>query len=406
MLAQQQAYFVVVEDADGFSLQEPSFDSLAQIIRIRFAQHLKDVGLDQESATPQEANSKDVIRFNHAAQRANYRQRESGFLDRYGRYLLDRHFAKGSEVIPEQIEPILSLVSPDSEDSLVFRLATNLWSVPVSRGYGRRMRFLVRDKANGKVIGLFGLTDPVFNLRVRDDNIGWTVEDRKQRLVNVMDAHVAGAVPPYSQILGGKLVAALMTAQEVRDIFSSRYADSKGVISGEQKHAQLMLITVTSALGRSSLYNRLKLPGTVEFKEVGMTQGWGHFHVPDDLFLLMRQLLELKEHKYASGHRFGEGANWKMRVVREALQLVGLNTELMKHGILRQVYIAPLTPLWRECLKGEVQDAMSKRPAAEDIARLALSRWVIPRSIRRPEFADWTKEDTWQLISGKCWTDV
>ena len=50
----------------------------------------------------------------------------------------------------------------------LFRAATLLWSVPVSRGYGRRMRYLVMDESNNKLIGLFALGDPVFNLKSRD----------------------------------------------------------------------------------------------------------------------------------------------------------------------------------------------------------------------------------------------
>ncbi len=34
------------------------------------------------------------------------------------------------------------------------------------------MRYLVYDRNNDKLIGIFALTDPVFNLRVRDAWIG------------------------------------------------------------------------------------------------------------------------------------------------------------------------------------------------------------------------------------------
>ena len=54
------------------------------------------------------------------------------------------------------------------------------------------------------------------NLSARDDWIGWTHEDRSKRLVHVMDAYVVGALPPYSYLIGGKMVAALMASQEVK----------------------------------------------------------------------------------------------------------------------------------------------------------------------------------------------
>lgn len=41
----------------------------------------------------------------------------------------------------------------------------------------------------------------------------------------------------------------------------NRHADSEGIISRQKKRARLCLVTTTSALGRSSLYNRLALNG-------------------------------------------------------------------------------------------------------------------------------------------------
>jgi len=43
--------------------------------------------------------------------------------------------------------------------------------------------------------GLIALGDPVFNLSVRDNLIGWNVDDRAKRLVNVLDAYVLRCGP-------------------------------------------------------------------------------------------------------------------------------------------------------------------------------------------------------------------
>lgn len=256
------------------------------------------------------------------------------------------------------------------------------------------MRFLVIDQSNGKLIGIFALMDPVFNLRVRDDWIGWTVQQRKHRLASVMDAFILGAVPPYDQLLGGKLVASLVGSAEVSKAFDRKYGEAVGIISRESKYSQLALVTVTSALGRSSIYNRMKLPGSMELIRVGDTAGWGHFHVPGDIFLKMRRLLEMDGHRYAKGHGYGEGPNWRLRTIRQALKSIGLDEELLRHGISREVYCCPLAQNWREYLKGEVNECFSRRPSAREIASAALERWVIPRSQRRPEYRRWTLEDT------------
>lgn len=377
-------------------------DQIAASIREELAAHLQLLGMGNNAdVIDAGSDPKELVRVRHAAQRREFRAREMTFVDRYGRRLLT-HFADGRDICPQAIDPIICPVtSSESEDGRLFRLATLLWSVPVSRGYGRRMRFLVRDRSNGKLIGLFALADPVFNLRARDAWIGWTADDRRKRLVNVMDAHVVGAVPPYNLLLGGKVVAALMTAREVSQVFAAKYGESCGIISHQRKSAHLTLITVTSALGRSSLYNRLRLPGTMEFTRIGMTEGWGHFHVPEHIFRRMRRLLEMNGRPYASAHHYGDGPNWRMRVVREALIQVGLDPQIMRHGITREIYVAPLAARWREILCGEEGGFAPQRPSAEEIARQAILRWVVPRAERRPDFHAWTADDTWRLIQGE-----
>ena len=75
-----------------------------------------------------------------------------------------------------------------------------------------------------------------------------------------MDAFVLGAVPPYNALCGGKLIALLATSIEVRNAFSERYQDHVTLISQRRVDARLALVTTSSALGRSSVYNRLVWP--------------------------------------------------------------------------------------------------------------------------------------------------
>ncbi len=160
-----------------------------------------------------------------------------------------------------------------------------------------------------------------------------------------------------------------------------------------------MLVTTTSALGRSSLYNRLRLPGILEFRRLGMTGGWGHFQIPDAIFLMMRELLDLEAHRYSSGYRYGDGPNWRLRVARVALKQLELDENLLCHGIKREVYGVPLAENWREYLRGEEGYAKLARPPAREIAQACIQRWLLPRSQRDPSFRAWTRQDTWYLIS-------
>jgi Domain of unknown function (DUF4338) len=70
-------------------------------------------------------------------------------------------------------------------------------------------------------------------------------------------------------ILGGKLVASLIRTKEVRDDFAHKYGNTRGIISGKKKKAQLALITTSSSLGRSSVYNRLKLSSQAYLTPIG-----------------------------------------------------------------------------------------------------------------------------------------
>jgi hypothetical protein len=387
--------------AVNVSPPDPGTTAFRDDLRLALLRHFEEIGPDtepQECAQRADREIKDAIRCRHAYQRAEYRAHELAFVTRYGRELL-ADFASGEEITPSAVCPVLCAVGSETRDSRLFRLATLLWSVPVSRGYGRRLRFLVRDARNGKLMGLFALTDPVFNLRARDTWVSWNVNDRRQRLVSVMDAHVVGAVPPYQQILGGKVIASLMTSQEVVSAFNEKYGGSQGLISGERKGAQLVLLTVSSSLGRSSLYNRLRLPGTVTFDRIGVTEGWGHFHIPDALFSRMREMLSADGHAYASGHQYGQGPNWRLRVIRVALKQLGLDEDLLRHGIAREVFAAPLVPEWRDYLCGQVSSVHVQRPSAAAIGRQAVDRWLIGRASRHPEYRTWTREHTWSRLA-------
>lgn len=343
--------------------------------------------------------TKESIRQLHLAQSRERAELESRFVQKYGPQLLD-WFADGAQVDPRGIRPrLVRVLQPSSEDGRLFRAATLLWSVPVSRGYGRRIRYLVIDESNQKLIGLFALGDPVFNLSCRDDWIGWNAAQRKARLAFVMDAYVLGAVPPYSQLLGGKLVGAMVAAKEIQEDFQSQYGDSQGLISGIRKGAELALVTTTSALGRSSIYNRLRLPGAVQYLRLGYTNGWGHFQIGDGLFRELRGLLEQAGHPYCNNYRFGQGPNWRLRALRQACEVLGVDGDLLRHGIRREVYGVPLALNWRDLLLGHVETPIRDSQAAHVIAEMALKRWVVPRSKRDCAYKVWTRGRTWDLLT-------
>lgn len=369
-------------------------------LKRRLRRHLSSVGFSKASngSLQVSGSGKEIIRSLHHAQRNAGLKENGAFIGANGSSLL-KYFASGNDISPERITPVLERIKSGTWQSDLFRLSSLTWSVPVSNGFGRRLRYLVWDAHNEKLIGLIAIGDPVFNLSVRDKLIGWDVHDRSDRLVNMMDAYVLGAVPPYNTLLGGKLVASLVRTRDIYDDFTRAYGNSEGIISGRQKKARLLAVTTSSALGRSSVYNRLKLGGVEYFKPIGFTGGWGHFHIPDELFSDLRAYLRDIGHGYADLHRFGHGPNWRLRTMRVALSSLGFREDMLKHGVQREVFICELASNAVSLLtKGKGRPNISSLKNAREVADLALQRWIIPRSLRRPEFRSWKASDVEALF--------
>jgi hypothetical protein len=343
---------------------------------------------------------KDVVRTLHSSQRAERLEGCAKFLKRVSKSALP-HFANGDEIDPSKIRLRLIRVDKKSKHTDLFRFATLTWSVPVSNGFGRRLRYLVWDDAHDRLVGLIALGDPVFNLSVRDNLINWSSKDRAKRLVGILDAYVLGAVPPYNMLLGGKAVACLVRSKEIYDDFKRVYGNTVGIISRKRKRAQLLAVTTTSSMGRSSVYNRLRLGGQEYLKPIGYTVGWGHFHITDRLFEEIRKFLRTKKDLYAGNHQFGDGPNWRFRAIRKALGALDINESALRHGIQREVFICPFGPNALEILQtGKGTLDLSNLKTVEEISELARERWMVPRAERDAAYKNWKRANISGLISG------
>ncbi|WP_119421024.1 Druantia anti-phage system protein DruA [Desertibaculum subflavum] len=378
----------------------PALTSEAALKR-NLRSHLKSLGfrMGEGAGLIASRSQKDDVRKLHIEQRRERITTNSEFLRGNFSRLIE-HFANGWDVDPTKIRFSLKQIHAGTIESDLFRFASLSWSVPVSQGYGRRIRYLVLDEQNEKLAGIIALGDPVFNLRSRDNFICWSAKDRADRLVNMMDAYVLGAVPPYNMLLGGKAVACLVRSREVASDFANKYGSREGIISKVQKKAQLVAVTTSSALGRSSVYNRLKLNGRVYFRPIGTSEGWGHFHIPDKIFSMMREYLRVRDHSYPDQHRFGSGPNWRMRTIRESLKSLGLSEALLRHGVQREIFISCLAENALEILsQGHGEPNYGDLLTTTEISALAVNRWMEARARRRPEFRQWPRESFAQKIS-------
>ncbi|TSE18539.1 hypothetical protein Talka_02036 [Tepidimonas alkaliphilus] len=315
-------------------------------------------------------------------------------LERHEPQLL-AHIANGAEIDPARIAPRLIEVQPQTSHEQLFRYARLHWSIPVSAGYGRRLRFLIWDDGHDRLMGILGLADPVFALGSRDAWIGWTTPQRRARLGNVMDAFVLGAVPPYTHLLGGKLAALAAASNEVRHAFERRYAQRITLIANRQT-GPLALITTTSALGRSSIYNRLTFQGQRLFHSAGYTRGSGDFPFINGAYHDLLQLVAEESAATAKHIHWGTGFRNRREVVLKALGLLGLPRDLIYHGIAREVFVVPLASNTQAFLRGEEQQLQHYDRPFATLAAYWKQRWALPRAQRDPRYRSFVRE-SWRL---------
>jgi Druantia protein DruA len=335
--------------------------------------------------------SKDTVRRLHRTSVEHRRERSKEGLFRKERELLN-WFASGGDINPERICPRIIEVLPDSHEELVFRYASIHWSIPVSSGYGRRLRFLVVDEQNEKLIGIIGLGDPVYSLAARDNWIGWTDRDRKTHLKNVMDAFALGAVPPYSFLLCGKLVAMLAASDEVRHVFRKKYAGVRSRISGKRHDGRLALITTASALGRSSIYNRLRLNQRLLYLRVGFTKASGEFHFSNGLYAAISEFANLHCEPTAKKASWGNGFRSRREVLKKALPALGIPSNWLYHGIERELFVVPLAANARQFLQRRHSRLFWFHQSAAQLFEYFRARWLIPRATRDKRYKDWSRE--------------
>ena len=94
------------------------------------------------------------------------------------------------------------------------------------------------------------------------------LEYMRQRIYSTQsaDLNVCGAVAPYNEIIGGKLITLLSTSKKVMEKYDENYKKEVSIISSGVagrniiKSSKLLFLSVSSLYDiSSSQYNRLKL---------------------------------------------------------------------------------------------------------------------------------------------------
>jgi len=249
------------------------------------------------------------------------------------------------------------------------------------------------DEANGRLIGIIGLGDPVFSVAARDNWVGWSFQARRERLRNVMEAFILGAVPPYSMLLCGKLVAMLVCSEEVRSAFARKYGQRASLIQERTNDSRLAMVSTASALGRSSVYNRITYGGRTLYRTVGFTGGWGEFHFANGLYAKLFEFATRNCTPTAKHKGWGTGFRNRREVVRKCLAEIGLSDELMNHGVARELFVVPMAQNTNEFLRGEHVRLRWFHQTAAELFAYFRERWLLPRSERDGRWEGFDRRD-------------
>ncbi|WP_297212041.1 MULTISPECIES: Druantia anti-phage system protein DruA [Thermodesulfovibrio] len=285
----------------------------------------------------------------------------------------------GYEISPEKITLQVREVKCRSMEEVLFKWWNLVWwSIPYQRPYGRQLRFLLWDISHDAPFGLIGLQSPVLKLSVRDKYLELPKETMDIWVNMSMNAQRVGALPPYNQLIGGKMVALALTCNEIRDFYRKKYGNTITILQKRKLKPELLFITTTSAFGKSSIYNRLKYNGETIAINLGYTRGAGTFHIPESLYEQILKFLSLKGVNIARG--YGYGPSRKIKLITLGLRLLGL-FQYEYHGIKREFYLFPLVKNLKEVIQKGQEPIWIDRPFGE-LVDYWKKRWALPRAER------------------------
>jgi histone H3/H4 len=295
----------------------------------------------------------------------------------------------GKEINPRDISLEIRLVKENSLEATLFRWWNFIWwSIPYQRSYGRQMRFMLWDTTHKAPFGLICLQSPVLKMSVRDKSLGLPDNELDIWVNRSMNAQRVGALPPYNELIGGKMVALALTANEIRCCYKAKYENYISVIKKRKLDAELLFITTTSAFGRSSIYNRLKYNGDLVAECLGYTKGSGSFHIPQNIY---EEIIEFLSYKGVAVDRgYGHGPSRKLRLISLGLQYLGLPS-FEFHGIKRQFYLFSLAKNLKDVIQNNHNPIWIDRPF-EELVDYWKERWAIPRSRRNVKWWDFSSK--------------
>lgn len=227
------------------------------------------------------------------------------------------------------------------------------------------------------------------------------IANRKNKIgANMMDIIVCGSIPPYNELLGGKLVSILACSPQVISDYTNRYKKQVSEIASRMKGKKVIRDSRLAYMGTTSLYaigssqyNRIKVPISEDFeliyKKVGVTEGFGTVYFSKFTTDLLSRILEILDGGKKINHIFGEGTSPRFRLISRGVASLGLKANsFLRHYSPRIVYCMELAKNSKDFLNGytsELQYAFdldspeSIAQATREMSDFWYERWLQSR---------------------------
>ena len=264
----------------------------------------------------------------------------------------------------ENIEPYVEITDSASSWAL---LRTMISSMEFSSNPGRNIRFYVKDRVSDKYLGVISIASDVTSIKVRDDYIGWTKDNKfvDHKLNNTcIGTSIVPTQPLGFNFLGGKLISALVTSSLLRDTWYKNYNDI------------LIGVTTTSLYGVHSQYN-----GIPHWKTLGESAGKISIKPDDTAYFVWAKWL--KENHYEEYKKAQDATGPKQNTINRIFRHLKIKPKTYEHGFKRGVFFANMYDNGLEYLRNEIdeKDLVMKPKFVNDVDYIM--NWWKPKAIRR-----------------------
>lgn len=363
-------------------------------LKYKIVEVLKTQGFSVNSHVQPIENTKTTYRDLQQQSRVEQLNLHRNFIKNHTNKIKE-YFVSHGDFNPQNIDLEIREVKHGSDEELVFKWWNLIWwSVPYQRAYGRQMRFVLWDKGHNSPFGLIGLQSPVLKMSVRDNFLNIPKEELDLWINKSMQAQRLGALPPYNNLIGGKLTAMAITSNEVRECYRKKYSGKKTEMYGRIIEPDLLFVTTTSAFGKSSIYNRLNYYDERVAHSLGYTKGSGSFHIPENLYKKILKFLELNGVNVSTS--FGNGPSRKIKLLYTAFRMLKL-PDYSYHNLKREYFLFPLVSNLQDTIQGKQSPNYYNR-SLDSLVDFWKNRWCLPRAERDE---NWRQFDVHEFVKNE-----